>query len=409
LRILVVNKFHWPKGGSERVYFDLADGYARHGHDVVPFAMRSPRNVPTPWEDRFAPEVSWTGGPLRRLRTAAAAIHSQEAARCLRRLVRETRPDVAHLHNFHHQLSPSIVDVLREERVPAVHTLHDYKVICPNYLLYTEGAVCERCRGGRFHHAALHRCLDGRLGPSVVAAVEMTWHRARRTLERGIRRFVSPSRFLAGKLREFGVDESRIRVVPNGVDPAAFPVSAAAGDGFVTAGRLSREKGMPTLFRALAAAGDARLTVCGTGPLEGDLRRWAERLAPGRVTFAGHLERDALLARIRGARAVVLPSEWYENAPMGALEALASGVPVIGSALGGIPEVVRDGDTGLLFPPGDAEALAARLRELQAGPDRARELGARGRRLVETERSLAGQVRSMLAILEEEVASSASR
>lgn len=408
MRILVVNKFHWPKGGSERVYFDLADGYARAGHEVIPFAMRSALNVPSPWEARFAPEVSWSGGPLHKLHTAVSVVHSGEAARRLRDLVRETRPDVAHLHNFHHQLSPSIVDVLREERVPAVHTLHDYKVICPNYLLYTEGKVCERCRGGRYHHAVLHRCLDGRLGPSVVAAVEMSWHRIRRTLERGIRRFVSPSRFLEAKLRDFGVDGDRIRVVPNGVDPVAFPVATAPGEGFVVAGRLSREKGLATLVRAIARCDGARLTVCGTGPLEADLRALAEREAPGRIELAGHLDRTALLARVRGARAVVLPSEWYENAPVAALEALASGVPVIASAIGGNPELVRDGETGALFPPGDADALADRLAAFRADPDRAHALGSAGRRLVEREYSLADQVRRMLELLEE-VATSASR
>jgi glycosyltransferase involved in cell wall biosynthesis len=408
LRILVVNKFYWPKGGSERVFFDLAAGYERHGHDVIPFAMQSPRNRPSPWEASFAPEVSWTGGPVRRLRTAAAAIHSREAAGCLRRLVRRTRPDVAHLHNFHHQLSPSIVDVLREERVPAVHTLHDYKVICPNYLLYTQGAVCERCRGGRFHHAALHRCLDDRLGPSLVAAAEMTWHRARRTLERGIRRFVAPSRFLAGKLGEFGVDAASVRVVPNGVEPAAFPVATSPGAGFVAAGRLSREKGLATLLHAVARADGVRLTVCGTGPLDAELRREAERLAPERIRFVGHLDREALLARIREARALVLPSEWYENAPVAALEALASGVPVVAAAIGGNPEIVREGETGLLFPPGDAAALAARLSDLERDPGRARALGAKGRDTVEREFDLADQVRRMLEILEE-VAPSASR
>lgn len=408
MKILAVNKFYWPKGGSERVFFDLADGYERAGHEVVPFAMRSPRNLPSRWEARFAPEVSWDGGPLRKLRAAANVVHSAQAARCLRLLVRETRPDVAHLHNFHHQLSPSIVDVLREEGVPAVHTLHDYKVICPNYLLYTEAAVCERCRGGRFHHAVLHRCVGDRVGPSLVAAVEMTWQRARRTLERGVRRFVAPSRFLAGKLRAFGVEDDRIRVVPNGVDPDAFPPSAGDGEGFVVAGRLSREKGLATLVEAVARAGNVRLTVCGTGPLEEELRRQAERDAPGRIAFAGHLARADLLARVRGARALVLPSEWYENAPMAALESLASGVPVIASAIGGNPEIVRDGETGALFAPGDAAALAAHLEAFHADASRAGGLGRRGREMIEREFSLADQVRRMLELLEE-VASSASR
>jgi glycosyltransferase involved in cell wall biosynthesis len=405
MRILVVNKFFWPKGGSERVMFDLLAGYEAAGHDTVHFSMRSSRNRESPWAHRFVSEVAWDErGPGARLRAAARVVWSREAAAALRALVREARPDVAHLHNFHHQLSPSIVDALREESVPCVHTLHDYKVICPNYLLYTEGRVCERCRGGRFHHAVLHRCVRDEVGPSLVAAIEMTVQRLRGTLRRGIRTFVSPSTFLARKLEEFGWPADRVRVVPNGVDPSRFAVADRPGSGFLYAGRLSREKGLGTLFAAVDRASGVRLAVAGEGPAEEELRRSAS----ARIELAGHLERKELLARLRGARALVLPSEWYENAPLAALEALASGVPVVASRIGGNPEIVRDGETGLLFEPGDAEGLAERLRRLEADPQLAQRLGRRGREIVEREYSLSTQVSRMLGILEE-VASSASR
>jgi glycosyltransferase involved in cell wall biosynthesis len=408
VKILVVNKFFWVKGGSERVLFELAAGYERAGHDVSHFAMRSARNLPSPWSGHFASELSWEGGTLARLRTAGRVIHSVEAARRIRELVRSVRPDVAHLHNFHHQLSPSIVDVLRREGIPAVHTLHDYKVICPNYLLYTEGAPCERCRGGRFYHAVLHRCVRGSRAASLVAFAEMTWHRRARTLERGIARFVSPSRFLRDKLVSFGFDERRIRVVPNGLDATTFARAERPGAGFLYAGRLSREKGVHTLLRAVGSVPGVRLTVCGTGPAEEELRALAQREAPGRVQFAGHLEADDLLARLRGSRALVLPSEWYENAPMAVLESLASGVPVVATDLGGTAEMVRDGVSGLLTPAGDAGALAERLDRLERSPDLAAKLGRAGRSIVESEYSLDAQVSAMLSIFRE-VAPSASR
>lgn len=404
MKILVVNKFFWGKGGAERVVFELSRGYRESGHEVIPFAMQSGRNAPSPWEARFAPPVSWEGGPLARARTALHVVHSGPAARRIRDLVREVRPDVAHLHNYHHQLSPSIVDALRSEGIPCVHTLHDYKVICPNYLLYTEGAVCERCKGGRFHHVIRHRCVRDALAPSLVAFAEMSWHHARRTLERGVRCFVSPSRFLRLKLAEFGARTDNVHVVPNGVDVSAFPHAGPGGTEFVYAGRLSREKGLETLLRAVGRVADARLAVCGSGPSEAVARALADAAAPGRVRFEGRLERGALLERIGAARAVVLPSEWYENAPIAALEALACGVPVIGSRLGGIPETVRDGETGLLFPPGDEEALADRLRTMGRDADAARAMGERGRRMVETEFALSDQIRRMLEILEEAAA-----
>ena len=407
MRILVVNKFYWEKGGSERVLFDLAHGYEAAGHEVIPFSMASTRNLPSPHADRFVPEVRWEGGgPLGALRAAAHVIHSAEAKARLAALLRDLRPDVAHLHNFHHQLSPSIVDALREAGIPAVHTLHDYKVVCPNYLLFTEGAVCERCAGGRFGHAVRHRCLRGSLAASAVGAVESAWHRARGTLERGIRVFVAPSRFLAGKIAAMGFG-APTRVIPNGLDVSEILPATSAGEGFLYAGRLSREKGVGTLLEAVRRAGDIRLTVAGDGPDADRLRRSAAD-AGGRVRFVGALPRTEVLALARGSRAVVMPSEWYENAPMAALEALASGVPVIASAIGGLPEIVRDDDTGVLVPPGSPDALANALRSLQDAPERAHRLGRRGREVVEREYRLSDQVQRMLALLAE-VASSGSR
>jgi glycosyltransferase involved in cell wall biosynthesis len=204
--------------------------------------MASPRNRPTPWAAHFVPEIEY--GKLRGLgavRAAASAVYSTEAKRRVAALVREARPDVCHLHNFHHQLSPSIIDALREARVPCVHTLHDYKVVCPSYTLFTEGRACERCSGGRFHHAILHRCVRDGLAPSAAAFVESTFHRSRGTLERGIRVFVSPSRFLAAKIAEMGF-RGTVRVAPNGLDVDALPTATSAGEGFLYAGRLSREK-----------------------------------------------------------------------------------------------------------------------------------------------------------------------
>lgn len=401
MRVLVANKFFWPKGGSERVMFDLMAGYERAGHEVVPFSMKSAQNVSNDYEAYFVDEVDY--GAVRgfsRVSAALNAVWSGAAKRKLEALIAKVRPDVAHLHNFHHQLSPSIVDGLREAGVPAVHTLHDYKVICPNYLLYTQNALCERCKGGRFWEAIRHRCVRGEAAPSVVAAVEMHFHRWRRTLERGIHRFVSPSRFLRDKLVEFGEAAERVAVVPNGLDLKSVPPGDGEGDGFLFAGRLSREKGVETLLRAVASTSSVRLTVAGTGPVESELRSMAAPLE-GRVDFVGHLDRDELLGRVREARAVVLPSEWYENAPMSALESLASATPVIATSLGGLPEIVRNDETGRVVPPGDAGALGRALCELSEHPGRARRWGQRGREVVAEEYTLDRQVSRMLQVLEE--------
>jgi glycosyltransferase involved in cell wall biosynthesis len=410
MRILVANKFYWPKGGAERVMFDLNRGYEARGHEVVPFSMRSARNVPSPWAQYFVSEIDFTkpAGPIAKLGAALRTIHSREAARSIRALVRAARPRVAHLHNFHHQLSPSIVEALHSEGIPCVQTLHDYKWICPSYLLFTEGKVCERCKGGRFYEAVVHRCIHGSWAQSAAAAVEMTVHRAARTLDRGIQLAVSPSRFLAEKLAEFGIDRERLRVVANGVDLRQLPPAPAVGEGFFFAGRLSLEKGIAHLLEAVALASGVRLLIAGEGPLEESLRRRAQEVAPGRVEFLGSLSRDQVLQRMREARAVVLPSECYENAPMAVLEALGSGVPVIGTRLGGIPEMVRDRITGILVEPANPQAMARALEEMEQDPKSARAFGQNGRAMVAEEYGLDRQIEHMLAILEE-VSSSASR
>ncbi len=416
MRILAANKFYWPKGGSERVFFELNRGYAARGHEVAPFSMADPRNVPSPWSRHFVSGIDYdrVRGPIAGARAALRAIHSFEASRRIGALCREFRPDVAHLHNIHHQLSPSIVSRLAKLGVPSVFTLHDYKLLCPSYLFFTEGAVCERCKGGRFHEAIVHRCVRGSRAASAAAALESAIHRARGTIRRGVRLFVAPSRFLAGKLVEHGFDESSIRVVPNGVriDGAADGGDEAAAGGdtgeMLYAGRLSAEKGVEILLEAMAFAPRVKLAVAGSGPSEALLRARAERAAPGRVEFLGALGRRELFARLRRSRALLVPSVCYENAPVAALEALACGIPVIGSALGGIPEIVRHESTGLLAPPGDAAALAQAILRLADDAALARRLGAAGRAIAASEYDLDVQIDRMLAILEE-AASFASR
>lgn len=403
MKILVANKFYWPKGGSERVLFELNRGYEARGHEVVPFAMKSGRNLPTPWESHFVSEIDYDApaGLAEKAALGMRTLYSREAKEKMRALVRAVRPDVAHLHNIHHQLSLSIVDALREEGVPAVQTLHDAKSVCPSYLLYTKGSVCNRCHHGRYWQAVRHRCVKGSVIASGLAAGEMLFHEARRTLARGVNIAVAPSHFLKQKIAEMGKDVSRIRVIPNGVDISTLSPAKGAGEGFIVAGRLSPEKGLKTLFRAIGLLPDVRLTVAGEGPQEMELRALAEDLAPGRIRFVGTLNQAELGEALRRARALVLPSECYENAPMIALEALGCSVPVIGSNLGGIPEIVRPGQGGALFEAGNVESLVEVMRKFQDNADMAEALGRSGRALVQEEYSLDRHISRMLEVLEE--------
>jgi glycosyltransferase involved in cell wall biosynthesis len=405
--ILNVNKFHYLRGGSERYYFDLFEILSAHGHRVVSFSMEHPSNRPSPQARFFLPNVSWNGASGRpSLARATAVLHSRDAERRIDALLDAEPIEIAHLHNVAHQLSPSIFGPLRRRRIPVVQTLHDYKLICPNYRLFTEGARCERCRGGHYWNAALHRCHGGSAAGSVLLAVEAALHRAIRSYERGVDLFLAPSRFLMEKVIAFGVPAERVRHVPYPVasdepvdEAAAEPSRVPAKPLLLYAGRLAPEKGLRTLLEAAARAPRIAIQIAGEGPLRGEVAARAASLPS--VTLRGHLAPPELRALERAALAVVVPSEWYENLPYAILEAFAAGKPAIASRIGGIPELVRDGQTGLLFPPADAGALAERFQRAAADPRALAAMGRRARDLVRADHDPAAHYGALAAVYDE--------
>lgn len=387
MRVLLANKFHYVKGGSERYYFDLTRSLEAVGHEVVPFAMASSANEPTPYAGHFVSEVRFDGdgSPRERARRALRVLYSVEAKSRLARLLEETRPEVAHLHNIAHQLSPSILDPLAARGIPIVQTLHDYKLACPTYLMLAHGRPCERCVGGRFFHATRVRCNRGSLGASLVNTVEMYLHALLGTYGK-VDRFLCPSRFLLGKMRQAGIEERRLVHFPYFVFASSYRPAPSKGEHAIYAGRLSREKGLVTLLRALAFAPRVRLVIAGDGELKPELESLVETLGlEARVSFAGYKSGEELHALVRDARFTVIPSEWYENLPYAALESFALGTAAVASRIGGLPEIVRDGETGLTFPPGDASAMARAMETLWDDPASATAMGRNARALIERE------------------------
>jgi glycosyltransferase involved in cell wall biosynthesis len=337
--VLLVNKFFFEKGGSERYFFMQSDALAARGHDVVHFSMNHPDNRPSPWSSRFVKQRDYydVSGVGISPRDVTGFIRSGEAARAMTRLVEETAPDVAHLHNIYHQLTPSIIPVLRRHRIPVVMTLHDYKLVCPNYRMFAHGRYCERCLGGKFYRAPLTRCNDGSLARSTLLALE-AYVQALSGVYDHVYRFLAPSEYMR---------ETFIRA---GFDPAA------------------RRR-------------DVAFVLCGDGPERARLERRAQEAGMDHVVFTGHLEKSVLDGVVRGAVAAVLPAEWPENAPFGVLEAAMQGVPVIVSDMGGLPEMARIA-RGRVFRHGDAASLGEAIDEVLADPG-ARAGAEAGRRAVE--------------------------
>jgi glycosyltransferase involved in cell wall biosynthesis len=373
VRILLANKFFFPGAGSETVFFQTRSLLQERGHEVIDFATQDERNLPSPYARFFAPHRGYDRpGP----RDVAASVYSLTARRALRRLIDHAgAPDLAHLHNVYHQLSLSIFDELRAQRIPVVLTVHDSKPVCPSYSIFTEGAPCRRCVDGSVINAIRHRCIRGSRPASAIAAVEGAVSRARRTYER-VDMLVTPSRFMAGVLERGGI-RTGITVVPNFFETAErHPGDGPEGPYFLFIGRLDERKGVPVLLDAFRRyGGRARLRMIGSGPLESEIRGLGSESG---VELLGIRDEEEILEELAGAEALVVPSTSEENCPMTVLEARSQRTPVICSDRGGLPELVSDRTDGLLFAAGSSQELADRMRLVADRPSLARELADRG-------------------------------
>jgi glycosyltransferase involved in cell wall biosynthesis len=382
--LLSINNYFYPRGGAEVLFLEQNRILEDAGWQVVPFAMRHPQNLSTPWAEYFPDEIEF--GQSYRMGTkllhAQRVIFSLQARTRLRALLKQARPRIAHAHNIYHHLSPSILPILRAAAIPVVMTVHDLKLACPAYTMMTANKPCERCRGGRLHNVVVHRCIKGSLALSSLVLVESIVHRLLRLYDANVSKFVVPSRFILEKLVEWGWARERFVHIPNFVNIEQFHPERPIGRRFIYCGRLQSLKGVETLVRAAACA-KVPVTIVGDGPEDIRLRKLSADLRAD-VHFTGHLRNDVLTNVIQSARAIVVPSEVNENAPLALLEGYAAGRPVIGARIAGIPELVREGETGALFRSADVNELAATLDRFATLPDaRLCEMGAAGRRWVE--------------------------
>lgn len=376
-KVLLVNSYHYRRGGAEVVYLEQGKLFRELGWDVVEFAMHHPNNEPSEFASQFAEEIEYgrQTGALTKLRHAAKIIYSVEAANRIANLIRRERPDVVHAHNIYHHLSPSVLVAAKKCGVPVLLTAHDLKLLCPAISMVSGGEVCEECRiRGRFS-VVRKRCQKDSLALSSLLFVESTIHAAFGLYERSVNRMISPSKFFIKKFQEWGWSGAPFSYVPNFVDSRRIEPSYRPGKHFLYFGRICKEKGVETLVSAATRAG-VELWLVGTGPLEASLRAEVER-SGAKIRFCGFQSGQALWDLVRGSRATVLASEWYENAPLSVLESYACGKPVLGARIGGIPELIRAGETGALFESGNSEELAALLRAYADMPDS--EVEAQGR------------------------------
>lgn len=411
LSVVVPLNFYYPRGGDTTYALSLEALLASRGHRVIPFATRHERSLSSPGDGFWVSSIDYGKTRVRKslpdvFRVVTRSVLSAEAARKMRELLEANPVDVAHLQNVHFHLTPSILYPLSRKRVPVVWTLHDYSILCPAAHFLSQGTRCEACKKVRYYQAVLKRCKEGSLPASGLAALASTAHRVL-GLFRRVDRFIAPSRFLLEKFVEFGFPREQLVQLGHFLDHRSVDPGPGPGQGFVYAGRLSREKGVDVLLRAAARRPELSVQILGEGPQEDELRARFGHLP--NVRFHGHRTGEELARAFRSARAVVVPSECYENFPLVILEAYAHRKPVVCSRLGALPELVDEGNTGLLFTPGEDEELGNILARLDRDALLAQRLGASGRELLEREYGPEPHYRSLLRIYREVIEASGSR
>lgn len=384
MKILLVNKYLYEKGGDAICTLETGCLLAAKGHDVFYWGMRHPRNPPYPDQDLFVSyvDLEHPGSLGQKLRIAGNILYSFEARSKVEQIVRIRRPDIVHLHNFAHQISPSILDGFRKYRIPVVMTMHDYKLVCAAYTLFDHEQPCEACSGGEYFRCFLHGCVKQSRMKSALSTVEMYLHHRFLKSYDIIDAFIAPSRFLRDKMEEMGFHK-RVIHIPNFIDPGKYVPAHRRARGVVCYfGRLAPEKGLSTLIKALDGTG-LLLNIIGAGPLRQNLERMAAGLSQGQVIFSGYKIGGELLDLVRSSAVVVMPSICHENNPRMILEAFALGKPVIGSRIGGIPELIEEGKTGYTFMPGNPDDLRDKLLYIFKENGRIEEMGRNARQFVE--------------------------
>lgn len=402
MRILLVNKYFYRKGGAETYFFALAEGLRALGHDVAFFSMQHPNNEPSYWSKYFVSEKDYVGdiSAFKKVQEASTLIYSFEARRKFESLLEEFKPDVIHMNNVHRQLTLSILDApyLKKHHVPVVYTAHDYILVCPAYTMVNgHGEVCDACLDKHFMHAVKNACVKGSRVKSALATMEAEFLKLHHSYDK-IDLIIAPSEFMKSKLEEGGF-AGKVVALQNFLTDSQMEMARKvanthkfedAADGkrpyFLFFGRLSKEKGILTLVKAFLQAaelgkGAGSETGAGAGHNEvlpdtwdlhivgdGPEREAIERLiasegpqAVSRIRLLGYRTGEDLQREVGNARFTVLSSEWRENMPYSGLESLAAQTPVIGANIGGIPELVVEGETGFAFESGNVSDLTDAL------------------------------------------------
>jgi glycosyltransferase involved in cell wall biosynthesis len=401
MKILFCNKYDFPFSGTESYLFELMCRLERSGHDTALFTMDHGEPSAFPGRAYRIPCLNFKdpdAGLLRKVRLAAHALYSRSARRAMRDCIADFGPDLAHVRSIYHHLSPSILWELKRRRVPVLYHLNDFKILCPTYNMVAHGEACDSCREGAFHRVFTQDCYSGSRCSELVLAAEAYLHKWLQTYERCVDLFLAPSVFVRNQLIGHGFSADRIEVLSHFQE---LPPSdlLERDEGYVLYfGRLSPEKGVDDLLHALARQPHIPAIIAGDGPERPRLESLVRGLNLTRVHFAGHVGAEELHRLIARCSFSLFPSHAYETLGKSILESYAWARPVIASDRGSRHELVEDGVTGLLYPPGNHAQLADSLGFLFDHPDLVEKMGAAARARVRTMHDPEAHLRRLLEI-----------
>lgn len=365
MRILMVNKFLYPNGGSETYIFKLGQQLSKMGHEVQYFGMEHKGRCVGNKANAYTTDMDFHGGNrFSKITYPLKTIYSFESRKKIRLVLEDFKPDVVHLNNFSYQLTPSIIlEIVKWRKQTGddcriIFTAHDYNLVCPNHMLKNPITQenCEKCLGGHFINCAKGRCIHGSLVKSIVGSVEGYYWKFRKVYK-SIDCTVCCSQFMKKKMDSNPLFKEKTVALHNFIEPVEWKVPEKKNY-VLYFGRLSKEKGIETLLNVCRSLPDIPFVFAGAGPMEGLVKEVKN------IKFVGFKTGKDLESLIRGARFSIYPSEWYENCPFSVMESQAFGTPVIGSEIGGIPELIIKDKTGELFSPGDSEELKSKVEKI---------------------------------------------
>lgn len=384
MNILKVQKFFYLHGGGSRYFFEISNLLRKHKHDLAFFAMKDEKNKHTEWDKYFVSNLSFETIDLKNsLKIFTRMIYSFEAREKISQLLTSFRPDIVHLYDIYHHISPSIIFEFKKRNFPVIQRFGDYHFISPNYNLFHNGKICEVAKPVSFYKAIFHKCVKNSYLASFAEVAEKYIHYLSGWDRKYIDTFIVPSHFMKNKFIEYGIPEEKIVYLHNFIDSNMYQFSYGSGEYLLYFGRLSIEKGLDLLLKSMVKLPRVKLKIVGRGPELNNLLQLSKGLQLNNTEFIEFIDGKQLKNIISNSWATVLPSIWYENSPNSILESFASGKPVIASNIGGIPELVVDGFNGLLFKPNSQGDCIDKINQLWRNKFLRKKLGRNARDYVE--------------------------